>query len=67
MVAVGVIVWFSAGMSFFIYDGQTGDSNRLCIRGHQEWRTSAGLMPAGKGVMVPIRHREKVWVCEAWE
>ncbi len=51
-----------------IYYGDPADPHAmtLCLRGHQEWRTTQGTMMVGK-VIVPTRSTRKVWMCEQWE
>lgn len=68
MIAVALVV---ASVGITVLSGLDDDDpypNRLCRRGHQEWRTEqTPPMLVGK-VMIPGQTRRvKVWVCDEWE
>lgn len=44
------------------------NANRLCLSGHQEWRSSyRAPILAGKVIVPGGTSTSKVWVCERWE
>jgi hypothetical protein len=45
-----------------------GRGDRLCLRGHQEWRESwRGPVVVGKVIVPGGRSTSKSWVCDQWE
>lgn len=46
--------------------GSHAEDDRLCLRGHQEYRRSKTLLIIGK-VFVPATTASKVWVCDVYE
>ena len=61
--AAGAIVLFA--LPFGLFAGDPLDP-RLCLRGHQEWRTEMAPRLVGK-VIVSTTQTRKVWICEQWE
>ena len=64
--AGGLIMVLIVAAAVVQLDGQNSD--RLCQRGHQEWRTTQRApVLAGKVIVPGGSSTSKVWVCEQWE
>jgi hypothetical protein len=64
----GAAVLLAGGIAFIASGDSDPYANRLCLRGHQEWRTEQGApILVGKVIVPGTPHTRKVWVCDQWE